>query len=1360
VTKDIHDTSDTDDDVNAIANDARSITLNLNGLDIGADLEGSTVTVDVAGDSFVFDVAKNADGNYEFTSEHTQASIEYNSNSGAYQLTYTRPTEDITDNDKETYIFNVTVKDADGDVVSQTQEVTSFAPMDFDESNPNYPDDPDSGTNDPDPGNTDSGDTSDPDLDDPDNPNPDPDTSGSSDPDQPDPTPSDSDYPEPDPSEGHEVNLDREVIDTLITDDSYLADGTQGINNEEGGYANSDSVEGSFSLSLNGLASTVTIARGDDKVTLNLDTQGNGTVPSPATIQGDYGTLTITGIQDGKVSYTYTQTEAYHHANASDHDDLSANLAEQFKVTVNDGLNDPFDGYIEVAIEDDGPAISGLDGYTGHAGTGDPVDGTSLVTLSDTFTLQTGADSNNAEITFTLDGKELSFNEQADQWEGEDITVKLTDTAANEYTYTYTYDSANVPEDSEHTFTATVTDGDGDTATQSVDIVVKNEAPVAKDDVFFINKEGRGENSQSVSVSATLGKNSDGDYVTISVLGESTDVQFNTEEESGTLHYIGGKKAPTSEQQKDFRKTFFEDLVGEHTDLTDLANPDLLTANIVFVNPKEYSFDQLAQIAKAAAGNGKLLYINGDLDIPADKVFNLQCVTILNGDLTVDADSFGVHSFLYVTGNVTVGNNVSMEVAGGLAVEGDLNGPAEGAEITVEQTATAFTPGGVTVTYTEEAIPLGEGKVTIRYDDLLNQDSDPDSHGSKDGLTLTEFTITDKDGEIHTIEAGESGTVKIDVEGGTVVFDHTSKTITVTSDEGRRDSINFEYGVKDAHGATDTASVAVQVTAHSPDGSVGNDIIQGATVSIVEGGRYNIAISLDRSSSMEEELSNALKAVKAYLLGLVKEVNNTDSVVNLHFNAFDGDLEGQYKKDWSITKENIENAGGVNKYFSTMETFFTYDNFKGGSGTNYTVAFQDMVKWFTDNQFKQNNDSVEYTSKAIFITDGDPYDVPSEREAALQNLKKLCHIDAVGIKIGSGTNVNKTKLDYYDTDSDAQIVEASGLTEVLTSSTSNLPMSDAIYSNKGDDVAFGDQVTFKVDDHELTLAEMVKELSGKDDPSAADILETVREHAVEINNALIDGSNDQPDAMIGGEGTDVLFGMGGNDLIIGDGPNSLTEGDAMTKLEEGLGISEGKNVLTRVENITKAFAKEAAKEDGIENLEKIVEKLESPNDSGDLLFGNSGDDVLLGLGGDDYLNGGEGKDLLFGGSGNDILVYDSNDVAIVGGSGIDFLVSDDPNADLEELLKDGNVDGIEVLISGEGAENVTSLTELGIKIETRDGQHELSLDTNKWNEKDGNYTYTDPDTGNDLTLQLDSNFTQQSDSTDEITFILNTSQGG
>ena len=140
---------------------------------------------------------------------------------------------------------------------------------------------------------------------------------------------------------------------------------------------------------------------------------------------------------------------------------------------------------------------------------------------------------------------------------------------------------------------------------------------------------------------------------------------------------------------------------------------------------------------------------------------------------------------------------------------------------------------------------------------------------------------------------------------------------------------------------------------------------------------------------------------------------------------------------------------------------------------------------------------------------------------------------------------------------------------------------------------------------------------------------------------------------------------------------------------------------------------------------------EESGDGGLLL--PEGVEGLFGTEGDDYLRGGEGSDAIFGGAGNDIIVYDQQDYLVSGGSGIDFMVSDDTSLTLDGLLSNTSSDkplvsGIEVLLKGEDALSLTSINDLadryGITLRVNEaGEETLQLDDRWTKQDDGSYDF-------------------------------------
>ena len=214
------------------------------------------------------------------------------------------------------------------------------------------------------------------------------------------------------------------------------------------------------------------------------------------------------------------------------------------------------------------------------------------------------------------------------------------------------------------------------------------------------------------------------------------------------------------------------------------------------------------------------------------------------------------------------------------------------------------------------------------------------------------------------------------------------------------------------------------------------------------------------------------------------------------------------------------------------------------------------------------------------------------------------------------------------------------------------------------------------------------------------------------------------DILVGGEGSDILNGGDGNDVLIGDGQGGFQ------------GLIEG---TVNAQTFQKYLALHSQEE-----LKELVDKYDALDTEGgddklrggagddiliggggnDRLFGGEGDDILFGGFGDDFLDGGVGNDYLYGGAGNDIIVYDGNDFLIDGGSGIDFMVSDEGGLSLDDLLNSSGKEGhsgpiindIEVLISGSDALSLTNIDQLAADYGITIGEEgrTLTLDTSLW----------------------------------------------
>ena len=1136
--------------------------------------------------------------------------------------------------------------------------------------------------------------------------------------------------------------------------------------------------DGSFKMELHGADATVSIGGTELKVE-NGKLYHNGVeVTADAAVSvpgGAHGTLTVTGMDaDGTVHYTYTLTtpvdatgNASNRPGEGDAGRGEAVHADAFDVTITT-TGGTATGQITVDALDDAPVLTVQGDRVEHAA--DSASGS----ITDTFMVHFGADGP-GDAAFTFDGHTLVKNDEG-SWQYTDpdglytITVVQTGTDANEFRYSYTleYDSTKVKEGFGGDLKVVATDGDLDTATDTVHIAVTNTAPEAADNIYDIDKAVAGESIISASASAVLGDS----IITVGgTVGDRIHTGWMTDKQDDAFSVLEDGVAG------DLFGKFFSDLGGNNLTLDTLKD----AAHIYTLKISSgTSADQVQAAVKYASEHNLLLYIEGDLNSSLLGNTPLNCVTIVNGTLSINSEGFGANSFLYVTGDVHAGEDFT--VSGGLAVGGDLTGSAS---IEVEHTADVFTPDNVVISSTVPSGEVPSTSITITFEDLLHNDMDRDDASvSKDGLHITEITIGGKTYTSHDastdISYNETTKISIDWQKGTISVTNTGKN---------SESIQFGYGVEDRHGATDSADITVNVTATTGAGSIGDDLLQGATTTENVAMSYNISFVLDNSWSMGAWKKNgecaykyekgcsydtAQQAVAQYITKLWNDIKGTDAVINIQLVKFAGEVN--LDKSFSLTSTTTEAQLNqiINRYLKSTDLY---------SSTNYEDPLLSAQQWFNS---VEGND---FANRLYFITDGDPntsngWGDPVRRAEAVYDriIDDSVHpvdVHAIGI-LGNGTN-NLDVLDKFDnTDGADQIESADALYDAIASSTVTKPVSDTIFANKGDDVVFGDTAQFSVGGATVSLAEYVKAQLGFN-PSTADVIDYVREHPEEIGSALVPNANegkpDMPDALIGGEGNDVMYGQGGNDLLIGDGSNTSGADDTLHRLAQELGTLTGGSHGVTPASLSDAILNLGHDSAKLHELADWSEKhLENSSDGDDWLFGGEGNDVLFGLGGndhlyggsgddvlfggsgndhlyggsgndilfggsgDDYLDGGAGHDRLFGGSGNDIIKYDSTDFLVDGGDGIDFLITDNKNLSLDELLRNTDpnngpiVQNVEVLISGDHALSLTdtaALKQYGIVLGL-DGDKETLTLTDAWIQQDD--AFVNADAG--LTIQV------------------------
>ncbi|WP_025132472.1 immunoglobulin-like domain-containing protein, partial [Pseudomonas sp. PH1b] len=242
-------------------------------------------------------------------------------------------------------------------------------------------------------------------------------------------------------------------------------------------------------------------------------------------------------------------------------------------------------------------------------------------------------------------------------------------------------------------------------------------------------------------------------------------------------------------------------------------------------------------------------------------------------------------------------------------------------------------------------------------------------------------------------------------------------------------------------------------------------------------------------------------------------------------------------------------------------------------------------------------------------------------------LSGLSTVEAIGINNGVSLN----DLKPYDSDGKPQTnIDPNDLANSIIGHTeATMPGADTVSGGNGNDILFGDLVSFNgiAGEGYQAIQAYVAKQSGVDvsKVTTSNVHQYITEHYTEFD---VSGSHDGNDTLLGGAGNDILFGQGGNDLLDGGKGN-------------------------------------------------------------DILLGGTGNDTLIGGAGNDILIGGSGADTFVwkaGDTGNDVI----KDFKASEGDRIDLrdLLQGESGSTIDNFLKITTVDGVSTLqVSSEGKLN-------------------------------------------------------------------------
>ena len=428
---------------------------------------------------------------------------------------------------------------------------------------------------------------------------------------------------------------------------------------------------------------------------------------------------------------------------------------------------------------------------------------------------------------------------------------------------------------------------------------------------------------------------------------------------------------------------------------------------------------------------------------------------------------------------------------------------------------------------------------------LLNNDSDAQGHT----FTLTGVNgATVTDGQIVLLDSGALLTIHSD---GTYSYDTNNAFESLTAGELSTDT--FTYTVTDQYGATDTATVTINIVGESDPsstyvsytGNPNDDTIQGTnnndvivsdlqSIKIVDGESYNIAFIVDTSGSVGRTQLDIMKAQLTSVFDTLKaSIGGTHSgVVNILLVDFDTGLQASVPVNLADTNALTLLAAALNAMAS-------------GGNTNYAAGFDAATRWFNSLSGGEN--------LTYFITDGYPNTNSSSAPAAFANLNAISDIEAIGI----GNGINYTTLQNYDSNNTPVTgVNANNLASViLGTETQLLQGDDNVDGAAGNDIIFGDLAQFAgiTEQGYLALQSYVADKTGQNiaDIDVSEVHDYIREHVNEFN---INNQYDGNDILNGAAGNDIIFGQGGNDVIYGgEGNDVLIGGLGNDTLIGGLG---------------------------------------------------------------------------------------------------------------------------------------------------------------------------------------------------------------
>ncbi|QXI12159.1 LapA family giant adhesin [Pseudomonas zeae] len=321
-------------------------------------------------------------------------------------------------------------------------------------------------------------------------------------------------------------------------------------------------------------------------------------------------------------------------------------------------------------------------------------------------------------------------------------------------------------------------------------------------------------------------------------------------------------------------------------------------------------------------------------------------------------------------------------------------------------------------------------------------------------------------------------------------------------------------------------------------------------------------------------------------------------------------LYGNKTLDSLITTTNYKLGTAVSLY---PDSSHQIDISANGSVTVWTKSGGNWSYQNFGTLHAQGDGTYEFSGLAGSGSSTDYY-TTTNSNSSFTLLSGLSNVEAIGLN--SGVSLNDLKP--YDSDKTPQTnIDPKDLANSIIGHTeATLPGNDTVSGGDGNDILFGDLVSFNGiagEGYQAMQAFVAKE-TGVDvsKVTTSNVHQYITEHYQAFD---VSGAHDGNDTLLGGAGNDILFGSGGNDLLDGGKGN-------------------------------------------------------------DILLGGTGNDTLIGGQGNDILIGGSGADTFVwkaGDTGNDVI----KDFKASEGDRIDLrdLLQGETGSTIDNFLKITTVDG-------------------------------------------------------------------------------------